>query len=178
VLGRLEVAGSPQELQPLPATLFSSPDLRLERVDQSRRFTLTIQQTADPNEPLFLVDGAAFDADRVDVVSYLDTVEEWTIVNPSADFHPFHIHVNDIQTIAVNGQPVDNFGYEDTVLVPPNGGTMTMRTRFEDFTGRLVWHCHILRHEERGMMQVIEVRRKGAPLAPAVPPPPAPAHGS
>ena len=108
-----------------------------------------------------------------DVVTQLGAVEEWTLVNPSNDFHPFHIHINDIQTIAVNGEPVDNFGPEDTVLVPPRGGSMTMRTRFEDFTGRLVWHCHILRHEERGMMQVVEIRAPdGTPV-----PHPHPGHG-
>jgi FtsP/CotA-like multicopper oxidase with cupredoxin domain len=165
VIGHVEVAGEPQEPGPLPDALFPSPDLRGRPVDQVRHFSLSIQQTNDPNEPLFLVDGRVFDADRVDVVTHLDAVEEWTILNPSRDYHPFHIHVNDIQTIAINGRPVDNYGYEDTVLVPPNGGTMTMRTRFEDFTGRYVWHCHILRHEERGMMQVVEVRPKdGSPL--------------
>src|SRR5207249_2037437 len=102
VMGTLISEGEAQSLQPLPDTLFPSPDLRLEPVDATRRFTLTIQQTDDPNEPLFLVDGEAFDAERVDVVTRVGALEEWTIINPSNDFHPFHIHVNDIQTIAVN----------------------------------------------------------------------------
>ena len=169
VMGYLEAAGEPQQAPPLPTALLPSPDLRPEPVDRARRFSLTIQQTADPNEPLFLIDGQVFDPERVDVVAELDTIEEWTIVNPSRDFHPFHIHVNDFQTIAVNGEPVDNFGVEDTVLVPPNGGSITMRTRFEDYTGRLVWHCHILRHEERGMMQVVEVRGRDGSAPPAGP---------
>lgn len=167
VMGHVISEGAPEQPRPLPTTLFPSVDLRTLPVDTKREFTLSIQQTHDPNEPLFLIDGEAFDENRVDVVTQLDAVEEWTIVNPSNDFHPFHIHINDIQTVAVNGEPVDNFGYEDTVLVPPRGGSMTFRTRFEDFTGKLVWHCHILRHEERGMMQVIEIRpRDGSALPP------------
>jgi FtsP/CotA-like multicopper oxidase with cupredoxin domain len=47
-------------------------------------------------------------------------------------------------------------GYDDTVLLPRRG-EVTIRQRFLDFTGRYVYHCHILMHEDGGMMGVIEV---------------------
>jgi len=69
---------------------------------------------------------------------------------------PFHIHVNPFQVVAVNDQPVAARGYEDTVNLP-RLGSITMRTRFLDFPGKFVYHCHILMHEDGGMMAVIEV---------------------
>ncbi len=58
--------------------------------------------------------------------------------------------------IAVNGKPVDEQHYRDTAMVPPYGN-LTIRTRFLDFTGRFVMHCHILFQEDHGMMQLLEV---------------------
>ena len=46
--------------------------------------------------------------------------------------------------------------WRDTAIVPRNGG-ITFRTRFLDFTGKFVLHCHMMNHEELGMMQVVEV---------------------
>ena len=56
--------------------------------------------------------------DRVDQFVELDTVEEWTVVNDSPLVHPFHIHVNPFQLTHVNGVPVDEPGYRDTVSIP------------------------------------------------------------
>ena len=47
----------------------------------------------------------------------------------------------------------------------PVGGWVTMWTRFVDFTGTYVFHCHILGHEERGMMQVLQIEEPGTPMA-------------
>ena len=48
----------------------------------------------------------------------------------------------------------------DTVAIPRNGGRVVFRSRFEDFTGQWVNHCHILPHEDMGMMQVVECTDK------------------
>jgi FtsP/CotA-like multicopper oxidase with cupredoxin domain len=78
--------------------------------------------------------------------------------------HPFHIHINPIWVLRIevpdeNGQlhnvlpePV----WMDTVAIPRNGGRVVFRTRFEDFTGKWVNHCHVLAHEDMGMMQEME----------------------
>ena len=68
--------------------------------------------------------------------------------------HPFHIHINPYQVVAVNGKPVPVRYSEDTTPVPPLG-EITMRTRFRDFPGRWVYHCHILLHEDFGMMGTV-----------------------
>ena len=57
-----------------------------------------------------------------------------------------------------NGEPLaeESRDWRDTAIVPRNG-SITFRTRFLDFTGKFVLHCHMMNHEELGMMQVIEV---------------------
>lgn len=91
----------------------------------------------------------------------LNSVEEWTVYNMNAVQHPFHIHINPFQVIKVNGVPVDPY-WADTIGLPVNGTpaqptSVTFRTRFTEFKGSYVMHCHILAHEDMGMMQTIEV---------------------
>ena len=110
----------------------------------------------------FVIDGKPFDPARVDQVVELDTVEEWTVVNDSPLVHPFHIHVNPFQLTHVDGVPVDEPGYRDTVSIAPLGGSITFRTLFADFPGRSVFHCHLVPHSDLGMMGVFEALPAGA----------------
>jgi FtsP/CotA-like multicopper oxidase with cupredoxin domain len=91
----------------------------------------------------------------------LDSVEEWTVFNMNNVRHPFHIHVNPFQVIKINGEPVEPY-WADTIALPPGGTaaaptSVTFRTRFTHFTGSFVMHCHMLVHEDMGMMQMVEV---------------------
>ena len=91
----------------------------------------------------------------------LGSVEEWTLLNMNPIRHPFHIHINPFQVVKINGQPVEPF-WADTIALPPGGSpaeptSVTFRTRFRDFAGTYVMHCHMLAHEDMGMMQMIEV---------------------
>jgi FtsP/CotA-like multicopper oxidase with cupredoxin domain len=135
------------QIQPL---LHPSPDLRRQRADVCREVSMTIAGG-------FGIDGKRFDPDRIDQVCELGAVEEWTVHNPTGLPHPFHIHVNPFQVTHVDGKPVDAPSYEDTVLVRQNGGSVTFRTRFEDFLGTVVYHCHFVTHSDLGMMAVAEV---------------------
>lgn len=85
----------------------------------------------------------------------LGAVEEWTIHNLDGYPHPFHIHVNDMYVVRVNGEAVTPF-WCDTLPIPPRG-SFTFRMRFLDFSGKFVWHCHALNHEDMGMMQLVDV---------------------
>jgi FtsP/CotA-like multicopper oxidase with cupredoxin domain len=85
----------------------------------------------------------------------LNAVEEWTITNANGYPHPFHIHVNDSFVVRINGEAITPF-WADTLPLPPNG-SLTFRIRFTDFTGKYVWHCHVLDHEDMGMMELVEV---------------------
>ena len=155
VMATVVVEGEPTDPQPLPVALLPFEDLSEAPVDLRREisFGISFPATGDPD---FLTNGHTFDMDRVDQTVKLGALEEWTITNTTDEWHPFHIHVNDYQVVAVNGEPVRAWGHEDTTPVPP-GGSITMRTRFRTFTGKFVYHCHLLFHEDHGMMGVIEV---------------------
>ena len=91
----------------------------------------------------------------------LNSVEEWTVFNMNNISHPFHIHINPVQVMRINGEPVEPF-WADTIALPPGGSpeaptSITFRTRFRDYTGSFVMHCHMLAHEDLGMMQRIEI---------------------
>jgi len=105
----------------------------------------------------FTINGVAFDGRRTDTTVAAGTVEEWTVVNRSPMDHPFHLHVWPMQVVAENGRPAETAARRDVVNVPANG-QVTVRIAFQDFTGRSVYHCHILDHEDLGMMGVVEVR--------------------
>jgi hypothetical protein len=66
--------------------------------------------------------------------------------------HPFHIHVNPFEVISINGLAQPPGTIQDTVWVPPEG-VVVVRMRFKEWTGKSVFHCHILPHEDVGMMQ-------------------------
>ena len=86
----------------------------------------------------------------------LDKTSQWTIVNRTGVWHTFHIHINDFQVIERNGKPVKGREYLDNVAIEP-GGFITMRYRPTDFAGKFVFHCHVLGHEDNGMMAVAQV---------------------
>lgn len=102
-------------------------------------------------------DGRAFDADRVDQQVAAGSVEEWTITNPTPMDHPFHLHVWPMQLVEDNGEPVSEPVWRDVINVPANGRVRTL-VDFTHHPGRSVYHCHILDHEDAGMMAVIDTR--------------------
>jgi FtsP/CotA-like multicopper oxidase with cupredoxin domain len=77
---------------------------------------------------------------------------------------PVHIHVNPFQVVAVNGKPVAKPIWWNTFALPPSDSTtgqpstIQIRMRFRsDVTGKTAFHCHILPHEDNGMMSVFEL---------------------
>ena len=99
----------------------------------------------------FLINGQPYLGDRMDTSVKLNSIEDWEIVNTGVMDHPFHIHVNSFQVISRNGTPESLPTWRDTVLVP-RGETVRIRIQFSDFVGKTVYHCHILDHEDLGMM--------------------------
>jgi peroxiredoxin len=114
----------------------------------------------------FYIDNRTFDENRPpDQVITLGAVEEWTITAIN-DSHPFHIHVN---PFLVQERYPDNtlkWVWRDTFFVH-EGETATIRSRFLDFDGRTVLHCHNLDHEDLGMMQVVQIVKNVGGAAPA-----------
>jgi FtsP/CotA-like multicopper oxidase with cupredoxin domain len=100
------------------------------------------------------------------IVTNTGAVEDWTIENHSGEVHAFHIHQIHFLVMAINGVPVTNPDLQDTIIVPNWTGTgpypsVTLRMDFRDpnIAGTFVYHCHILDHEDGGMMAKIQVNR-------------------
>ena len=159
---------------PLPTSGFSDlEDLREDTLDVSR--TVVFDDTDDPD--VFVIDGKVYDEDVVDTTVQLGDLEEWTIQNASAEFHVFHIHQGDFQVISVNGVMQPFTGYQDTVNLPVAGddgpGEVVMRIRFDPpiIVGEYVYHCHIVQHEDHGMMANLVVQDGLAKLMSKAEPP-------
>ncbi|HST38221.1 MAG TPA: multicopper oxidase family protein [Conexibacter sp.] len=108
-----------------------------------------------------LINGRVFDPEKIGITPKLGTVEEWTLINRSDEDHPFHIHVNDFQVMSVDGKPYRARGLQDVVTIRKDGGRVVVRNSYQDYAGHFVFHCHILGHEDAGMMQTIQVLGPG-----------------
>ena len=149
----------------LPASLPGPNDLR--GLPVARKRTITFQESADGNT--FFIDSGngpvQFDPARVDSTIQSGTVEEWTILNPTGEWHVFHIHQTEFQVIEKNGVTQPFIGLQDTVNIdfqadgssPPGQAKLLIDFRDPNIIGRFVYHCHILEHEDGGMMAVAEV---------------------
>ena len=126
--------------------------------EDPKAFVYAFDNNAFPNVPL--------------IQPRLGSVEEWSFTNKNNDEHPIHVHVNDFQ-VTKSFEPAtglrtgpDMWG-EDNANVPAplmdkdentiEPGMLTMRTRFVDYTGLYVLHCHRLNHEDNGLMTLVNV---------------------
>jgi suppressor of ftsI len=163
-LAKVIVSGTPETPRALP-TLVSPEELREEQntlgddLAEHRTFTFSIDHPFPKNNFGFRINGRLFNEHKVLASVFLNTTEEWTLRNTSPEYHPFHIHTNDFLIEKVNGKPVPIDGFHDTVPIPPHGNVL-IRIRFRTFTGKAVFHCHILFHEDHGMMAIIQFKKK------------------
>jgi FtsP/CotA-like multicopper oxidase with cupredoxin domain len=160
----------------------TTPDVK-RQILISGGFLNNMATTDDPKAFIYAFDGGAFP--NVPLIQpRLNSVEEWKFVNHNNDEHPIHIHVNDFQVIeyfdpttglrtgpdkfAIDNAnaPAPTMQIDETVIQP---GILTVRTRFDEFTGLYVMHCHRLNHEDNGLMALINVIPAVSIYAVAVP---------
>ena len=129
-----------------------------------------------PNAPpMHTINGKQFSGE-IDEYMKLSATEEWTLANDTpagGPAHPFHIHINPFQIVEWFDPtlPMPPSGVKmakpwvwwDNFAIP-NGGWVKMLTRFVDYTGTYVFHCHILGHEDRGMMELVNVSPSGTKM--------------
>ena len=158
------------------------PDFKREIVI-SGGFLDTLASNADPKAFTYVFDGAAFPNMPL-IQPRLNSVEEWKFINNNNDEHPIHIHVNDFQVMEyydpttglhTGPQPwgLDNVNVpaptmqvDETVIQP---GILSFRTRFDDYAGLFVMHCHRLNHEDNGLMALVNVIPAVSTYAVAIP---------
>jgi FtsP/CotA-like multicopper oxidase with cupredoxin domain len=175
---RTKLESSPQPLAPSSeAWLGSVAPVLVRHLYFSEKLT-------DPNDPTsavefyLTVDGQEprmFDmsSDIPNIVAKQGTVEDWVIENRSRELHAFHIHQLHFLLLEYSGRQVNEDFLRDTVNVPYYDGrslaypSVRVRMDFRDpnIVGTFVYHCHLLEHEDKGMMGSIRVD----PASPAAP---------
>ena len=146
------------------------PDVTREIVI-SGGFLNNMASSSDPKSFVYAFDGGAFP--NVPLVQpRLNSVEEWKFINHNNDEHPVHVHVNDFQVMEYSDPttglhygpthygldnvnvPAPTMNADESVIEP---GLLTVRTRFDDYSGLYVMHCHRLNHEDNGLMAMVNV---------------------
>ncbi len=135
----------------MPQVLTAITALRPEDATLRRRIVLT----EDMENLEFYINGKLFDAERTDFRPKLDTVEHWEFVNESGMDHPMHLHVHPFQVYSKRGQREAQTTWKDVVNVPAKS-SVELLVAFADYPGRTMLHCHILEHEDFGMMSVVD----------------------
>jgi FtsP/CotA-like multicopper oxidase with cupredoxin domain len=146
-------------------------------------FLNNLASAEDPKAFVYAFDGGAFP--NVPLIQpRLNSVEEWRFVNHNNDEHPIHVHVNDFQVIEYFDPTTglrtgpDKFSIDNANLPAPTmhsderviqAGILAIRTRFDEYTGLYVMHCHRLNHEDNGLMALVNVIPAVSIYAVAVP---------
>jgi FtsP/CotA-like multicopper oxidase with cupredoxin domain len=147
-----------------------TPDFK-RQILISGGFLNNMASAEDPKAFVYAFDGGAFP--NVPLIQpRLNSVEEWRFVNHNNDEHPIHVHVNDFQVTEYSdpttglrtgpdkfsidnaNAPAPKMEADETVIEP---GILAIRTRFDEYTGLYVTHCHRLNHEDNGLMALINV---------------------
>jgi FtsP/CotA-like multicopper oxidase with cupredoxin domain len=159
---------APTASQSAPAQRFGGLLTQAPTAKRKLYFAEATQGSNGPTEYVITVDGQQPKVFNVNdppaIVTQVGAVEDWTIENHAGETHAFHIHQIHFLVLEMNGQPVSDPELHDTITVPYWKGTgsfpsVKVRMDFRDpeIAGTFVYHCHILDHEDGGMMAKIRV---------------------
>ena len=155
-LMQFRVRGTAPDRTQVPETL-PTPKLVDAPEDVSMTWDFSLEGDAESGT-FWAINGQAYDADRVDHTVKLGSVETWRLTNSSEVTHYVHIHEEQWRTVSRDGKPPPPWeqGLEDTWKLDP-GEEVVVAARFTDYTGPFMIHCHMLDHEDHGMMATFEV---------------------
>jgi len=163
----------------MPAVLRVIPRTAESESVKTRLMILREYMSREPKRMLMLLNGTRWH-EPVTERPELDSVEIWSFANTTADIHPIHLHLVRFQVLdrqsfdadeyllsgklnyqgPATAPPPGDMGWKDTVQTYPETVTRVI-VRFEGYTGRYVWHCHLLEHAANEMMRPFEVVAKG-----------------
>jgi FtsP/CotA-like multicopper oxidase with cupredoxin domain len=158
----------------------STPEPHVDARPVAQRRLYFSQQSSNPQDPdnfvlyFITVEGQIPTPYKMgmppNIVVHQGDLEEWTIENRSDEDHVFHIHQIHFKVLEVNGHAVDDSSTRDTIDIPYWKGhgpypSVKLRMDFGDpnTVGTFLYHCHILKHEDMGMMGTIEVLPRALP---------------
>jgi spore coat protein A len=171
-------------MAPAAKSFIIPPPLPLPRYDSSqavltRDFVLNELMDAKGNSLGVRINRKGYD-DPVTETPKLGSLEKWRFINTTDDAHPMHLHLVQFQILERQGFNTAAFtqgrlelvgnprppapgeaGWKDTAVVTPSD-VLTILVRFEGYTGRYVFHCHMLEHEDNDMMRPYEVIAAGS----------------
>ncbi|MBP7388753.1 MAG: multicopper oxidase domain-containing protein [Chitinophagales bacterium] len=152
------VAPTANPITTIPTALIQNTPWQQAQANTTRNFLLApeVMGMQTMAEGPFTINGSKFSMDTINITTYLNNTEVWTLNNQTLVAHPFHIHDMHFYILNVNGGAVPNYerGKKDVVLVMPMQ-TVSFITKFETFadaTTPYMYHCHLLHHEDDGMM--------------------------
>ena len=185
ILATIVVTANNNESQlrtPIPDMRFTpgySPDESIQAHDIVATETIVFSMGANRDQapfPQYYVNGLPFDPNRLDFMAHPGEAREYILINANHNVHPFHIHVNRFQVKEMGSElsttkypalaAVLDFDYDtphgdtmvsawrDTVIVPPNGRARIW-VQYKNYTGKTLFHCHFLAHEDTGMMSTL-----------------------
>jgi L-ascorbate oxidase len=148
------------------------PEITQQEIEASALPVVPIEFNISGTPPtVYEVNGQSYQPDRIDQTLILGKAQTWRLSSALAS-HPFHIHVNPFQVVSVrkkgadgkptgpeisDGQYAGMLGtWKDTLFVQSDVVIET-RTRYQRYIGEFVLHCHILDHEDQGMMQNVQI---------------------
>ncbi|MFT5777229.1 MAG: FtsP/CotA-like multicopper oxidase with cupredoxin domain [Crocinitomicaceae bacterium] len=121
----------------------------------------------------FLVNERAFDGAEIPDTLVMGTAEQWKIRSAGLAAHPYHIHINPFQVMSFNSKPLTVPMWKDVIMVEQEhiegvgiDSSAIVYARYDDYWGDFVLHCHILAHEDEGMMQRVRIVRAEADRPP------------
>lgn len=177
---RAAPAGIPKSLASLPALPGTTGDLRRRRFElrvlpgvgsadmpshgsmgqADATMPMEHGNHSDPRElpPRFVINGKSFEMGRIDEQVKLGSTEVWEIVSPEMA-HPFHVHGAQFRVLSEDGEPPKlwNRGLKDTILVENSAELLVTFNRPAGTENPFVFHCHLLEHEDGGMMGTFTV---------------------
>ncbi len=141
----------PRTLRPLPEWTRHAPG----KPDRTWKIAI-----AGSFSPVWTINGKTFNPARSEAFPALGTTETWEIVNGTTVPHMMHLHHTDWYLLSRNGRPPPPWEdcLKETFLVQP-GERIRVAGHFADHTGKFVIHCHMLDHEDHGLMSQFEVVR-------------------
>ena len=162
----------PVNLQELkPKTTDGRPSLADWKRGNTQYPAREFRFSEDKEGKTFKINEQTYDMHRVDTTVDFPSVEEWTVKNLTRELHVFHIHQLSFIVEEINGRPQPFHGYQDSITVPyeqdgkPGEVKLLMPFTDPNALGDFVYHCHILGHEDGGMMANISVRVRPADRA-------------
>jgi len=176
------VVGQPGHTTPIPATLVAVPPIPEAQAVEHRDLVLS-KMAGDCTSSMWMINGKHF-GDPIDEFPKLGTTEVWRFINNSGVVHPMHMHLTMFQildrqdfvmvgdSVVTVGDPIPpepwEAGWKDTAPVYPDQ-VLRVICKFEDYTGKYPYHCHVLEHEENDMMREFEVVQGATAVTPESP---------